>query len=192
MHSFFKTAELRAQDKTMEYASNYPHVALMDTVTNSNPDERGGKLKAFDGRYEDDNTSEDGADLDMDTSKTRADDILASKVVDYFERLYLGFLNQYRLLLPKVKLTFQFTRADTSFALNAATATPDGGAMISLKKCSFMARLVQANPAIQSAHNEALLDGHRALYPFARPKTTPFTISNGTTSETVKIQDAGQ
>ena len=95
----------------------------------------------------------------------------------YFGRLQLGFLNQDRLLLPNV---------------NAATATPDGGAMITLEKCSFMARLVQANSAVQSAHNEALLQGHRALYPFARPKMTAFTIFNGTTSEMIKLQDVGQ
>ena len=167
-------------------------MALVDTVTNSSPDEHGGKLKAFDGWYEDDNTGEDGADLDTNTSKARADDILASKVGDYFGRLQLGFLNQDCLLLPNVKLTFRLRRADASFALNAATATPDGGTMTTMEKCSLMARLVQANPAVQSMHNEALLEGHRALYPFARPKTNAFTISNETTSETVKIQDAGK
>lgn len=192
MHATIKSVELRANDSPLEFATSYPYTALFRSLLNSSKEEREDKLKSMEGWYEDEITGEEGTDLDNEAGKTRIDDIKGSKVVDFFGKLHMGFFNQGRLLLPNVKLTIRLNRNDANFALNATNNAPADGAKIHFLKCSFMARYVTANPSIQVAHNEALLEGHRALYPIVRAKTTAYTVSTGVTSDTIKIQDSGQ
>ena len=189
-HSIFKTVELFVNDRLLEFASDYPYKAFVEVLTSTDGYTRKKKHKMLDGWYEDANSGKDGDALNADATASRKADITSSKTLDYSTKLRLGFLNQERMLLPGCSLKFRFTRSPDGFCLMAADNTPTS--VVRLTKCTFMARLVQANPAILSAHNRNLLEGHEAVYPIRRAVTATYTVPPGTRSESRTIQVGGQ
>ena len=191
-HTIFQKVGLSIAGQGVEYATDYPYRAYVETLLSHGPDVKKGRLAGLSGWWEDGNLAKDSGDFVAAATTARKNKVTGNKARAFCGRMHLSCFAQSRYIAPGVNWRLEMERSDSSFCLMSADAAPAGGARVKITKCDLYVRRVHVNPTLMNAHTESLLNGDRFTYPLTRVKTHLLTMPLGVQNYTLKVDESGQ
>ena len=189
MHSLFSTMSLSVNGHEVEYESNYPYRAYIETLANYGSNAKSSHLNAsywFDDEINALDTSQLLESHKTDLNK-RKSVISGSKTIDMVGRLHSEIFAQHKYIIPACNLRVKLLRSDPKFCLLKTNANDNNNYKIDIIKCDLLLRKVKVNPAVATSHNTVLMNGTDIKYPINKVETQFFSITQGRQSERINL-----
>jgi len=189
LQSLFSTLSLSINGHEIEYDSNYPYRAYLETLVNYGSQAKNTHLSASHWFHDslnalDTNQLTGAHREDLNSRKTI---ISGSKTVDMVGRLHNEIFSQHKYLIPSCSLRIKLLRTDPQFCLLRTTSPDDTRYKIDITKCDLLVRKVRVNPSVAANHNNLLTKGSTIKYPINKVETQIFSITQGRQSERINL-----
>lgn len=189
LHSLFSTLSISISGHEVEYESNYPYRAYLETLVNYGDEAKRTHLNSS-YWFADNVNAVDTADITAahrEGLNYRKGVISGSKTVDMIGRVHSEVFNQHRYMLPSCGLRVKLLRSDPKFCLLKTTTDDVNEYVIDIVKCDLLLRKVKVNPSVATNHNTLLTKGTNVKYPINRVETQFFSITQGRQSERINL-----
>jgi hypothetical protein len=191
MPSLFKKITYLVNNTTVEYEPNLPFRSYLETLVYKSKDAKETLLPTSRGWFQDANRGKDHDGLNAEVTAARKELIKGSRVFSFFEKVPLSCFESDRMLPADTSFQLHFERDSPQKALMSLTATPEGGALISIVKAELHVRAVHVANGVHKGHKAKLTRGVTAKYPQRRIQSSVHSISQGIHDTKIKVEVDG-
>ena len=189
LHSLFSTLSVSLNGHEVDYETNYPYRAYMETLVNYGDDAKKTQLGSsywFADEVNALDTSQLTNDHRVDLNARRSI-VSGSKTIDMVGCLHSELFRQHKYILPACNLRVKLLRSDPKFRLLKTSDQDTNEYRIDIIKCDLLLRKVKVNPAVADNHNALLIKGRQIKYPINKVETQFFSITPGRQSERINL-----
>ena len=189
LHSLFSTVSVTINGHEVEYESNYPYRAYLESLVNYGAEAKRTHLSMS--LWHDDKGGVIDTDGIVDGNKAlfkpRKDLVAKSRTLDMIGRFHSDLFHQHKYLPPSCKVSVKLIRSDPKFCLQKTASNDNDEYKVDIIRCELLVRKVKVNPGVITKHNELLASGVGMKYPTKRIQTQFFSISQGKQSERLNL-----
>ena len=189
LHSLFSTLSVSLNGHEVDYETNYPYRAYMETLVNYGDNAKKTHLGSsywFADEVNALDTSQLTNDHRVDLNARRSI-VSGSKTIDMVGCLHSELFRQHKYILPACNLRVKLLRSDPKFRLLKTSDQDTNEYGIDIIKCDLLLRKVKVNPAVAANHNALLTKGKQIKYLINKVETQFFSITPGRQSERINL-----